>query len=177
MNNACTYRLSFHVTHPSLSALDVIKHFDYPVSYSKSVGENKITKSGRVLGGIYSRTDISFDLSLGVVANDKLSIIEHIKKSFKKLPNVEIKDLVNTGGECFYLIGIYTEENVLLYFPALILSDLSSSLIGVKMDFYGGEEEKGDAAGHGVTISPSARAEGQVSNLESKDERAEGLSS
>jgi hypothetical protein len=92
------------------------------------------------LGGVYRDTDITFDVSGGVIGSDDLSLYDCILSSFRKLPQDAIRDFVATGGECFYLAGIYTEENAMVYFPSGLLSGLSSSSIGLKLDFYGGPD-------------------------------------
>ncbi len=139
MNESNQYRLSLHISHPSLVVSDIVQYFKFPARYLRSVGEKRRTKTGRDLGGIYAKTDISFDVSGGVVSNDKITLFSCIQDSFRELPLDEIKNFVLTGGECFYLAGIYAEDNFVVYFPSGFLSVLSSSPIGLKFDFYGGE--------------------------------------
>lgn len=140
MTQPSRYRLSLHVSHPALSAPDVIKHFVIPVRYARSVGEQRTTPTGTKLGGTYSETDVSFDVSQGVLSDDEIPFVDCIIDSLGKLPANEINEFISTGGECYYLAGIYTEDNILFYLPSKFLAALSSLAIGLKLDIYGGEE-------------------------------------
>lgn len=140
MTESNQYRLSLHISHPSLAVSDIVRHFALPIRYSKSAGEKRKTKNGRELGGVYSKTDISFDVSGGVLSSEKYPFYDFIQSSFRDLPLNAIRSFVITGGECFYLAGIYAESNFILYFPSNFLSVLSSSSIGMKLDFYGGRD-------------------------------------
>lgn len=128
------------MAHPTVAAPEIVQHFAFPVRNSKSIGETRRTPTGRELGGVYQDTDVTFDVSGGVVQSDDLSLCDCISRSFRDLPQDAIRDFVATGGECFYLAGIYAEENVMVYFPSELLSRLSSSSIGLKLDFYGGPD-------------------------------------
>lgn len=126
--------------HPTIDASEIMRHFTLPVRSSKSVGEARQTPTGRGLGGVYRDTNITFDVSGGIRESNEVSLYDCILSSLHGLPQDVIRDLIATGGECFYLAGIYTEENVMMYFPSKFLSDLSSSSIGLKLDFYGGPD-------------------------------------
>jgi len=65
---------------------------------------------------------------------------EFIDKTLDKLPLVEIDKIIESGGSCFFFIGIYSEGNMLCYFDAELLVRLSNHAIGLKFDFYGGPE-------------------------------------
>ncbi|MCD9008273.1 hypothetical protein LDO31_18975 [Luteimonas sp. XNQY3] len=134
------YRLSFHVSHPGLPADAIAAHFALPVRYARSVGQARVTKAGRSLGGIYATTEISFDISNGVISAEQTPLADLLQYSFGQLPLNVIRDLVQTKGECFFLAGVYTEENMLVYFPGDSIAALASASIGLKLDFYGGEE-------------------------------------
>jgi hypothetical protein len=141
MNESNRYRLSLHVSHPSIRADDVIRHFNFEVRYSRSVGDSRVTPNGRSLGGTYLETNISFDVSNGVISSEKLSLGACISDSIEKLPSKEIiKSFMETGGDCFYLIGIYSEDNFLVDIPAKLLSNISEYGLGLKLDFYGGPD-------------------------------------
>ena len=144
MTTSNRYRLSFHVSHPSMSASEIVASFPFPIRYSRSVGENRLTKTGRELGGTYSRTDVSFDVSGGVTFEANLPLCVCVRDSFDRLPRETIEKVSSTGGECFYLIGVYCEDNFLVYFSGELLSLLSSDLIGVKLDIYGGADVEVD---------------------------------
>lgn len=140
MTNSNSYRLSLHISHPTIVASEIVRHFVLPVRNSKSVGEERRTPTGRELGGVYQDTDITFDVSGGVIQSDNLPLHDCILSSLRDLPQDAIKSFVATGGECFYLVGIYAQENELVYFSSQFLSTLSESSIGLKLDFYGGPD-------------------------------------
>lgn len=140
MTTSNRYRLSFHISHPSISATEIVASSPFPVHYSRSVGEKRVTKTGRDLEGVYSRTDVSFDVSGGVVLEATLPLCERVRTSLDNLPRGMIKEVSSSGGECFYLVGIYSEDNFLVHFPGELLSLLSLGSIGLKLDFYGGAD-------------------------------------
>lgn len=45
---------------------------------------------------------------------------------------------MNSGGECFFLLGVFSRNNIMNYFDAKPLNRLASQKIGLKIDFYGG---------------------------------------
>lgn len=126
--------------HPTVAAPEIARHFALQVRNSKSVGETRQTLKGRKLGGVYRETNITFDVSGGVIGSSDLPLCDCISSSFRNLPQDAIMDFVATGGECFYLAGIYSEENAMVYFSSELLSSLSSYSIGLKLDFYGGPD-------------------------------------
>lgn len=140
MNNTGTYRVSLHVSHSRLSAADITAPFYLCQKYAKSVGAPRTTKSGKELGGFYAQTDVSFAVSDGIVNNDKVLLAEFIDQAMRSLPLAEIKQMVESGGTCFFFIGIYSDGNILCDFGANLLSQLASHRIGLKLDFYGGPE-------------------------------------
>jgi hypothetical protein len=99
-----------------------------------------MTKSGKNLGGIYAETDVSFDVSDGVLDNDDVLITEVIQRTLRDLPLEPINRFAASGGTCFFLIGIYSEANLMSDFDASLLSKLSVHGLGLRLDFYGGPE-------------------------------------
>ena len=92
------------------------------------------------LGGTYATTEISFDISGGVASAEEAPLVELFQRSLAQLPLGQVKELVRTKGECFFLVGIYSESNMLVYFTAEVLAALGAVSVGLKLDFYGGEE-------------------------------------
>jgi len=129
-----------HVSHPSIGAPEIAQHFAFPSWHARSVGEKRVTDTGKELGGVYQHTSVTFDVSGGVIPFNKQSLDDCVSDSLDQLPGSAIKKLVATGGECYYLVGVYSEENVMVYFSSKLLSALSESSIGLKLDFYGGPE-------------------------------------
>jgi hypothetical protein len=56
------------------------------------------------------------------------------------LPLTAIDYIVASGGVIFFLVGVYSEGNLLCDFDAGLLSRLADHHIGLKLDFYGGPE-------------------------------------
>lgn len=141
MSSPRMYRVSLRVSHPALPADQVASIIDLKVRYSKSVGESRVTKGGRELGGVYARTDVCFSISDGVISNDDILVADSIARALETLPLSAISQMVKTGGSCFFLLGIYSEDSLLCDFNAEMLLQLASNGIGLKLDFYGGPEQ------------------------------------
>ncbi len=140
MNAIATFRLTFHVLHPSFSALEIEDVFHLPTRHSKSVSLPKKTKEGKLLGGEYKRTSVSFLLHKHPLNFNNVSVVELINKYLKSFNQNYIDKIIDTGGECNFLIGIFTSGNVVLDFDTISLYRLSRSRISVKIDIYGGED-------------------------------------
>ena len=145
MNNSSRFRISLHVTHPEISADQICSNILLPVRYKRSFGEKKRTRSGRELGGEYLKTDVSFDISGGVLYSDKVNISDCVKNAASKLPKHFLNDISKTEGEAFFLFGIYSEDNMLACFSSDLLLFLGTMSLGLKFDFYGGPEDGGPA--------------------------------
>lgn len=141
MKDTVKYRVSFHVSHPSLTGAQILKAIGLLPKYVQSIGENRVTWGGKPLEGVYTQTNISFKASNGVVCNEEVELSDFIRKTMDSLPLEFINELVESGGENFFLVGIFTEGNVLYYFDADLLFDMSKHGIGLKLDFYGGPEQ------------------------------------
>jgi hypothetical protein len=135
-----SFRVTFHVSHPSIAAQEVEIGIDMPSHFSQSVGCTKKTKSGKVLKGVYTKTNVSFRIH-----KDPLDFNEHciesiINENLNSLDSSYLKLLNDTGGECHYLLGVYSSENVMFEFSSDLLAHLAKSKMKVKFDFYGGED-------------------------------------
>ena len=99
MSGNSTFRLTFHVSHPSIPAAEIEEAFSLPTRFSQSVGGQKKTKSGKFLDGYYSLTNVSFclhDLPLDFV---DVSIDDFLKAQLESYDTDYIKCLVESGGE------------------------------------------------------------------------------
>lgn len=119
---------------------EVEEMFPLPIKYSKSVGDSRFTRSGVGLGGFHSRTDVSFDVSGGVILDRSRSLSDAISESLDALSPDNVMKVMHTGGECFYLAGIYSEDNFFTYLSSGLLVRLANLSIGIKFDFYGGKD-------------------------------------
>jgi hypothetical protein len=140
MINSGRFRVSLHVSHSTRHAEEIIAAVGLQFRYARSAGSPRINKIGNALGGHYTRTDVSFDVSGGVVSNDDVLVADLLRSALLKLPLDVIDSLVSDNGTCFFLVGIYSEENILCDFDVALLSQLAKHAIGLKLDIYGGPE-------------------------------------
>lgn len=135
-----TYRPSFHVTHPSLAADAIRQEVNLPVAYAQSAGMPRATPRGNPLDGVYKATNVHF------IAHDEP--LELSQESFSAVLHDVLgamedgftRRVTESGGAAHVLVGLYSEESLLLELPPELLQALGSRKIGLKMDFYGGEE-------------------------------------
>jgi hypothetical protein len=140
MSGNSTFRLTFHVFHPSISASEVESAFGLPVRFSQSVGGQRKTKSGSILEGTYIHTNVSFCLHEHPLQFDDVLIDDIIKKQIESYNAKYISMLAETGGKCNFLLGIFSSSSVMFELGNEIIDMLSSSKISMKFDFYGGDE-------------------------------------
>lgn len=134
--------MSLHVSHPTRSANQVISSIGLETRYARSAGEPRVTPSGNPLGGAYARTDVSFRVSDGVVHNHDILVADYVDRTLDRVPLEAISEMVRSGGSCFLLLGIYAEASLLCDFSPMLLSRLAPNGIGLKLDFYGGPENR-----------------------------------
>lgn len=140
MSNNSTFRLTFHVFHPAISAAEIVKAFNLPIRFSQSVGEPRKTKTGKKLDGIYKCTNVSFCLHDNPLKFDDVSIGNLISDCLENFDTNYIDQLTASGGGCDFLVGIFSNGSVMFELDYKVLGLLSSSRISMKYDFYGGEE-------------------------------------
>lgn len=58
--NSSTYRLTFHIQHPTIPASEIEASLSFPTRISQSSGARRKTKSGKILEGTYACTSIIF---------------------------------------------------------------------------------------------------------------------
>lgn len=142
MSNPSKFRVNLHVSHPKLSADEVLAPFvALQTRYARSVGARRITKHGEDLGGAYSQTDVSFAVSDRLLDNDQTLVAEFIAQAIDALPLGAIDRFAASGGTCFFFVGIYSDGNILCDFDSRLLARLAEHGIGLKLDFYGGPDE------------------------------------
>lgn len=134
-----TFRLTFHVYHPTISANDIESAFGLPTRFSQSVGGQRKTKSGKILDGRYKRTSVSFCLHQSPLNFDKVSIDELIKKQIRSYDINYIEHLIESGGGCDFLVGVYSSDNIMFELGLETISLLAASKVSIRYDFYGGE--------------------------------------
>lgn len=139
MSGNSTFRLTFHVSHPAISAFEIGQAFGLPVRFSQSIGHQKKTKSGKILNGNYKLTNVSFCLHDSPLDFDDTPIDIFLKKQLESYNIDYILRLVDSGGQCNFLLGIFSCDNVMFELSNETISMLSEAKVSIKYDFYGGE--------------------------------------
>ena len=138
--SAGDYRVTLHISHPTTPADEIVSDIPLPTRFARSAGAPKVTKEGKNLGGNYASTEINFLVSDGVLSTDDVPVSRVINEALDRLDREKICQVVLSGAHCNFLIGVYTEENVIIDFDAKLMSRLSIIGISVRLDFYGGPE-------------------------------------
>jgi len=100
----------------------------------------KKAKSGKTLDGVYKRTNVSFSLHEKPLNFDDVSIVDFMLTKLNSYDSEYIKMICKSEGSCHFLIGIFSSSNVMFEFGANTIKRLSTLNVGVKFDFYGGED-------------------------------------
>lgn len=135
-----TFRLTLQISHPRLSAAEIEKSIALPVRYAQSVGMPRKSKSGDALGGTYDRTNVSFSFHPDPLDIGQVSVEDFVSEKLRLIDANFLNDVFRTGGTSHFLIGIFSAENVMTYFDVNMILQLGSFKVGLKFDFYGGEE-------------------------------------
>lgn len=135
-----TYRLTLHISHPRISAKEIESKVDLPVKFSQSVGMPRATKNGKMLGGEYRLTNVSFLLHESPLNFDECPLEFFLKNALERV-DVEIFEWIHqTGGSSNFLLGIYSDKNVMFELDIEAIGHLGEHKVSFKFDFYGGEE-------------------------------------
>lgn len=135
-----TFRLTLQVSHPRFSAAEIEKRIALPVRYAQSVGMPRQSKSGEALGGTYDKTNVSFSFHPDPLDITQVSIEDFINERLRTLDANFLNDVFTSGGTSHFLIGIFSAENVMACFDVNTVLELASFKVGLKFDFYGGED-------------------------------------
>ena len=129
------YKLSFRIFHPTARAEDIAAKVGLKSKRAHSVGAPRETPKGKRLEGVYSRTCVSFD-----VKNHEGEVLEDaIRRALEEELNSKIpylSELVATGGELEFFVGIFLNGNEGLQIDAKLVSSLASAGIGLSLDMY-----------------------------------------
>lgn len=140
MNEVSTFRLTFHVSHPSVPAVEIENVFGMPVRFSQSANMQKKTKNGKILDGVYKRTNVSFSVHENPLNFNDTSVVGLIQNQLDSFDQDYINLIYKSGGSCHFLIGIFSSNNVMFELNIDIIQRLSTLKISVKFDFYGGAD-------------------------------------
>ena len=139
MSDNSTFRLTFHVFHPTVPASEIERAFRLPIRFSQSAGEQRKTKSGKELDGNYKVTNVSFELHEKPLKFNDVLIDDLIKKQLGSFDIDYITGIVNSGGSCNFLLGVFSNDNVMFELSNETISMLFSAKSSIKYDFYGGD--------------------------------------
>lgn len=140
MSVTSTFRVTFHVSHPTIDASEVERIFSFPIRYSRSVGNPKKTKRGTLLEGFYEETNVSFALHEEPLSFDDASIDELVMNSIRSFDASYLHKIQESRGSCYFLVGVFSSGNVMFDFGVDVVQVLASLKIGIWFDFYGGED-------------------------------------
>ena len=140
MSVISTFRVTFHVFHPGIHASEIESVFGLPIRYSQSVGCPRKTKNGKPLEGFYAETNVSFALHEQPLNFDDISIDEVIMGSLQSFDFDYLRKIYESGGNCYFLVGVFSSGNVMFDLLVDVIKSLALSNVGVRFDFYGGED-------------------------------------
>ncbi len=135
------FQLTLKVGHPELSAEEIASAFDLPTTKMQTVGEPRITRTGRILGGNWRETNVSFRKSDGPFYFDDFDIEELIRKFLECFDGSYTAHLAETGGGSVFFIGVFTDVNVEFDLSWELMEDLAKAKIRIWYDVYGGPED------------------------------------
>lgn len=133
-----TFRITLHISHPSIPAAEIEEAFGLETRFSQSVGEQKKTKNGKELDGNYKLTNVSFRLHDLPMSFTTTSVDTFIIERLESHDPEYICSLVKSGGSCNLLLGVYSGENVMFELSNQTIRLLATANISIKYDFYGG---------------------------------------
>ncbi|MDO6705967.1 hypothetical protein [Photobacterium sp. 1_MG-2023] len=139
MSGNATFRITFNVSHPTISADEIEGVFELPTRFSQTVGGPKKTKSGKILDGMYKRTNVSFCLHESPLNFDDVSMNDFLKMQLRGYDREYIVQLVESGGSCNFLIGVFSDDNVMFELSLEAIQMLSEFKVSIQYDFHGGE--------------------------------------
>lgn len=116
MSSMATFRLTLHASHPAIAAPEIVATFKFPVRYSYSAGEPKKTAGRLPIKGTHDRTHVSFSLHDKPLSFAEHSLVDSILGTVGSLDNTYLKDFRRSGGEVYFLIGVFSSDNVMFEF-------------------------------------------------------------
>jgi hypothetical protein len=135
MSNTGRFSVTLLVTHPTLSAEQVTASLMLRPVHARSVGARRIV-GGKDLGGVHPRTFVNLAVSDGVLDNDEIEITDCIEKAMETIPLDALDQIIASGGECAFSVGIYSSKDIMSCFWPGLLSQLADHDIGLDLDFY-----------------------------------------
>lgn len=137
---SATFSLSFHVSHPNWEASAIRAAIDLPVEYAQTVGGERATPRGTPLEGVYKRTNVHFAVHEAPLEFDMDALTALIERVLNVVGEAYTQQISASGGSSHLMLGVFSDDNVMLEFAPDILARLGAGRVGLKVDFYGGEE-------------------------------------
>jgi hypothetical protein len=128
------YTLSFRVTHPKMSSLQISEIVGLKSEFSHDVGSKRPTSNNDPLGGSYKSSYCCFKLE----ENPQNAIGDSVEKwnLYFASRSAELSQITTTGGILEYFIGIFATENWGFELTPRDLGKLSDLKIKVSFDIY-----------------------------------------
>lgn len=136
MSEDNTYMLSFHARHPTISLSEVKTASSLPIVRSGAIGEHRIGKGGQVLLGKYKSNNVKFALYTKSVKCDDIPIDELMRTYLSQIDFDCSRNIVDTGGFCFFSLGIFTFANVDFNLEVETIQMLNNGKIYVNYDIW-----------------------------------------
>ena len=135
------FKISFRVTHPTISASEIAEAFSMPVGrLFRSVGEPRRSPAGQDLGGVNKRTDVGFIIQDGGFRCDEFNVEDVILEQLEKMDLEFTAHLADTGGGSEFFIGIFPEDkNIGVQIDTAVTELLAASKIELAVDIYGAD--------------------------------------
>jgi len=129
-----SYRISLRVFHPRCSHVEIIEHIGLDPAHAHSVGLERSSRDGALLGGNYRETYVSFPLTPKVEGY----FVEGLHKILVALQQkaTVLEFLVGSGGRCELSVGIFSSKNIGFTLTALDMDALSQLKLDVSISAY-----------------------------------------
>ena len=137
------YRVSFRIKHPNIDPSEITYRLGIEPSSSWKVGDPIVGKNGEIREGTRKQSFWRYQphkeqrlLSSEQYLEDYLEKITESLTVHKEY----FSEIVNSGGNINYFIGLLSEHNISNDFPAPLLKQLGELNIDLQLDIYAYEE-------------------------------------
>jgi hypothetical protein len=134
MRSIC--ELTLRIWHPSSPSQNISDALDLIPEQSFSVGDNRVTRGGRKLAGIYQNTLWIYEILLP--DNYTLSgLISHANAILGSRKG-EVRSIIDSGGKVEYFSGIFTNSNIVEVFDHELLRECSELGVEISISIFPG---------------------------------------
>lgn len=135
------FKLALIVGHPELSAEEIATAFDLPPRMMQTVGQPKITPSGRTLPGNWRETKLIFEISREPFHFEDFDMEETMWKLLESFDGAYTANLAETGGWSTLSVGVFTDDNAEFFHSCELMDTLARAKIRLWYDVYGGPDD------------------------------------